>query len=362
MQIRTNLIFLFVLVVFAASVGLAQNKVKESFGYAPTSLAGLGDAENGFSGPWVNDETGGVEGLVAIGNTRFDYSVMNWDIPYDTLHLQVVKNGAWSDHNRYKRPLAELWPNEAGKSYWVSYLIDVKTTLPIGNTYFFVKLFEGTTERLAIGKAGGRDANPAVWTCGSGWTGSGDDVSAVEIATGPVWIVARIDMNGATTGQRTYMWVDPDPGVEPDTNTADVKRNSEFSTGFDNLALEFGGDGNDQRLIFDEIVIADNFEALTTTSVRQVNGTVPVKYNLSQNYPNPFNPTTNIRFAVPVAGMVSIKVYNLIGQEVATVMNEYQAAGTYDVDFNAANLPSGIYMYRITTEKYSEVKKMLLLK
>jgi hypothetical protein len=89
---------------------------------------------------------------------------------------------------------------------------------------------------------------------------------------------------------------------------------------------------------------------------------VPVKFELSQNYPNPFNPTTNIRFAIPEAGLVSIKVYNVIGQEVATILNEYKNAGSYIVDFNAANLSSGVYFYKLSSTKYSDTKKMILLK
>jgi len=83
---------------------------------------------------------------------------------------------------RYKRPLAATWPNEAGKHYWISYMIDIKEPLPAGNTYFMVKLYHDESELVAIGKGGGRDANAPVWTCGSGWPGgSGDDVSNVEL-------------------------------------------------------------------------------------------------------------------------------------------------------------------------------------
>ncbi len=89
---------------------------------------------------------------------------------------------------------------------------------------------------------------------------------------------------------------------------------------------------------------------------------VPNRYDLSQNYPNPFNPTTNIQFAIPKSGLVTMKVYNLLGQEVATLVNEQKNAGTYQVDFNAANLTSGVYFYSITAGNYSVTKKMLLLK
>jgi len=343
-------------------LSFSQVRAVESFNYPPTTLAGIGTAGNGFAGPWVNDETGGIEGLVTIGNTRFDYASLNYEIPHDTIHLQAVKSGVWSDHNRYKRPLAQVWPNTAGNKYWISYLVDVKEPLPVGNTYFMVKLYYGSGELLAIGKGGGRDTNPPVWTCGSGWPGqSGDDVSTVEILPGPVWVVVMINMSGGTGVDRTYMWIDPDPnGAEPDTNTAIVKRTSNMPSGFDNIAVEFGGDGANVRLIFDEITVASSFANLT--AVWREGNNIPFKYSLSQNYPNPFNPVTKIRFDIPESGIINIKVYNLIGQEVAEVLNEYKNAGTYTVDFNAINLSSGVYFYKITSDKYTETRKMVLMK
>jgi len=85
-------------------------------------------------------------------------------------------------------------------------------------------------------------------------------------------------------------------------------------------------------------------------------------YKLSQNFPNPFNPVTKINFALPKSGLVTLKVYNLIGQEVAALVNEVKNAGTYSVNFNGANLSSGIYFYKISVNDFSEVKKMMLIK
>ena len=85
-------------------------------------------------------------------------------------------------------------------------------------------------------------------------------------------------------------------------------------------------------------------------------------YNLTQNYPNPFNPTTTINFALPKTGLVTLKVYNLIGQEVATLVNEVKNAGRYSVDFDASDLSSGIYFYRVSVNDFNDVKKMILVK
>jgi hypothetical protein len=89
---------------------------------------------------------------------------------------------------------------------------------------------------------------------------------------------------------------------------------------------------------------------------------VPVMFELSQNYPNPFNPKTVINFSIPEAGNVILKVYNSLGQEVATLLNEYKAASNYKVDFNASNLSSGVYFYTLEANNFKLTKKMVLIK
>jgi len=97
--------------------------------------------------------------------------------------------------------------------------------------------------------------------------------------------------------------------------------------------------------------------------VKQVNnGSIPFEYSLSQNYPNPFNPTTNIEFSLPKSGNVSLKVYNVLGQEVAKIFEGFKNAGSYKVDFNASKLASGVYLYKMESGSFSVSKKLILMK
>ncbi len=115
------------------------------------------------------------------------------------------------------------------------------------------------------------------------------------------------------------------------------------------------------------------------TDVEETNSTIPLEYSLSQNYPNPFNPSTVIGYQLPVSGLVSLKVYDILGSEVATLVNEEKAAGAYNVQFTINNLPagqaglqlsSGVYFYRLQVidpesssgQVFVETKKMVILK
>ncbi|MCH6573842.1 MAG: T9SS type A sorting domain-containing protein [Bacteroidetes bacterium] len=89
---------------------------------------------------------------------------------------------------------------------------------------------------------------------------------------------------------------------------------------------------------------------------------VPEQYTLYQNYPNPFNPSTNIEYSIPSESFVELKVYDVLGNEVASLVNEQQQAGVYRADFTADNLPSGMYFARITANEFTQVVKMILLK
>jgi hypothetical protein len=89
---------------------------------------------------------------------------------------------------------------------------------------------------------------------------------------------------------------------------------------------------------------------------------VILKYDLAQNYPNPFNPSTLITYSIPASSNVIINVYNVIGELIKTLVNQYQEAGIYKVNFDAGGLSNGIYFYKIQSGNFVEIKKMLLLK
>jgi Secretion system C-terminal sorting domain len=108
-------------------------------------------------------------------------------------------------------------------------------------------------------------------------------------------------------------------------------------------------------------------DTFTVTGVNEVNNLIPEEFHLYQNYPNPFNPTTSIQYAISSRQFVSLMVYDVLGSEVATLVNEEQPAGSYEIKFSASGgdasvLPSGIYFYRLQAGNFNETKKMVLLR
>jgi C1A family cysteine protease len=111
-----------------------------------------------------------------------------------------------------------------------------------------------------------------------------------------------------------------------------------------------------------QIFAKEDAECIVHINPEPLINSVPKTYNLAQNYPNPFNPSTIIKFALPKPERVNIDVYNIMGQKIETVLNEPMRAGYHEIEFNAQNLSSGVYFYRIEAGEFQQVKKMILLK
>ena len=127
------------------------------------------------------------------------------------------------------------------------------------------------------------------------------------------------------------------------------------------VANSVNGNGNPSG---DEWNYGENFpiHILTTPTYAKNNYRAPMKFVLEQNYPNPFNPTTKISWQTSISGQQVLKVYDISGREVATLVNEYRPAGNYEVSFDGSRLSSGVYVYQFKAGDFIQTKKMLLLK
>ncbi|HSL89824.1 MAG TPA: T9SS type A sorting domain-containing protein [Ignavibacteriaceae bacterium] len=151
----------------------------------------------------------------------------------------------------------------------------------------------------------------------------------------------------------------PEPPLEPgDTLITSLHVfTDQVSIGTANVQLQVGTFRNpNDRIILDFVATTD-----PTVNVQPINQLLQ-GYFLLQNYPNPFNPSTMINFGIKEAGNVSIKIYNILGSEIAEVVNDYFTPGTYSYSFDASELSSGIYLYKIISNDFVQTRKMILQK
>jgi hypothetical protein len=121
------------------------------------------------------------------------------------------------------------------------------------------------------------------------------------------------------------------------------------------------GLSNTDRLSIEKYLSEKYYLAVTEVNDLK-NQNIPRGFILNQNYPNPFNPSTTIQFSVPNSEIVQLKVFDILGRVVKTLVNGYRNAGKYNIEFNASELTSGIYFYQLKTSSFISTKKMILLK
>ena len=210
----------------------------------------------------------------------------------------------------------------------------------------------------------------------------------------PGWLTAKFDSSGnllwynrfklnpswqeypyfALTGPQDEIYVTGNVGVSSGGTTyhglETVRYNSDGSSPWIAEVNQYAGIGKGLALGSDLSLYAVGmfyysvikYSQSNPTGVEEISSEIPVKFNLEQNYPNPFNPTTTISFSIPSSAFTSLKIYDLLGNEVATLVNEEKPIGSYEVNFNASTPSSGVYLYRLTAGSFTEMKKMILLK
>jgi len=185
------------------------------------------------------------------------------------------------------------------------------------------------------------------------------------------WSVYSVDVDGdgdmdvlsASLNDSKIAWYENDGNENFNPHTITTSADGAVSV----YAVDIDGDGDMDVLsasqLDDKIAWYEN---LSPVGIGSISNEIPIKFRLSQNYPNPFNPSTSIQYAVSSRQFVSIKVYDVLGNEIATLVNEEKPAGTYEVEFStiggATDLPSGIYFYRLQAGSFIETKKMVILK
>ncbi|MBI5402862.1 MAG: T9SS type A sorting domain-containing protein [Ignavibacteriae bacterium] len=161
---------------------------------------------------------------------------------------------------------------------------------------------------------------------------------------------------GGTSGGHYYTWLLKDIGV------------CQYE-GY-SYSYSFGSSSTTKYRLIGAFVDGVKYGDTITTGIRTISNILPDKFELFQNYPNPFNPTTNIKYQIPILSsphalggdLVLLKIYNILGKEVTTLVNEKQLPGVYEVTWDASAFPSGVYFYTLESQSHRDTKKMLLIK
>ena len=185
------------------------------------------------------------------------------------------------------------------------------------------------------------------------FTAENDQLEVLTSTNGGTNWVSLVLLNGGVSGE--LVTAPPQTGVFTPTAAQWKYQKKALPVGTNKVTFN-GITAFGNNLYIDSICVKH-----TVTGITPYEGT-PKSFSLSQNYPNPFNPTTKINFALPKQGFVTLKIYDMLGREVRTLVNEVKSAGNFTVDFNASELSSGIYFYKLETNGFSDIKKMMLIK
>ena len=176
----------------------------------------------------------------------------------------------------------------------------------------------------------------------SGWVSEGIRDSSFN------WISTFSD-EPITTPNDYRMWIGSGPFTLPINDSLDVY-----------FAVVAGTNLNNLQTTAESLI--QKYELITSINSKKDFATMPERFSLSQNYPNPFNPSTMIKYKLGKSSHIALKIYNLAGQEIVTLVNEFQPAGEYEITWQPKELPSGLYFYKIQTKEFSETRKLILQK
>jgi len=195
-----------------------------------------------------------------------------------------------------------------------------------------------------------------------GWTQTGEWLKyTVNIASSGTYNVL-VNVSAPNTGGKIILSLNGTTiGSILDVPATGGWQNWQYIT-IPNVWLPQGTNSLQVRLFFGNFNLSYVKFDLIAVDVENEVENLPAEFSLNQNYPNPFNPLTNISWQSPTSGWQTLKIYDVLGNEIATLVDEYRNAGYYELEFDASNLPSGIYFYKLNTGNYTDTKKLILLK
>lgn len=274
------------------------------------------------------------------------------------------------------------WGNSYGSGNYDMYC----AKLDINGSLLWTRTLGGGNDESASSIIQMSDGGYLVTGGSNSFSGNNDNIYSAKLDANGVYLWSRI-VGGANYEEGTSMINTPDGGflIGGCTNSFGIGGKDMFAVKFDssgytcsNMSLPptisgIGGTLNNQTSTLSsptptvttppsQIISGGTLAHLCLVGLGQSNIEIPKEFELYQNYPNPFNPETNISFSIPQRDIVTIKIYNVSGVEIAILVDDFYDAGTYSINWKAESISSGVYFYTIETKQYREARKMILIK
>jgi hypothetical protein len=283
-------------------------------------------------------------------------------------YVQVNSDLGWFSGNLDAKPDGNVFTTGIHFAHSTDFGVTWTSGAPADN------VFDGgvnfVDNNLQLGLTGGGSISPSV----SGWlhrTTDGGSAWSARLNTFPYPIRSVKYFNDSlmfAVGGNLYQ----DAGGIYSSTNAGANWNQDISTGAEMFAYDFKKISNDSIDMWcvgstggGSGYIGKLFKArigYNIVGINKLSNQIPAGYRLYQNYPNPFNPNTSIKYEIKSNSFVTLKLYDIRGKDVTVLVNKMQRAGIYEITWNALNIPSGVYFYKLTADKYSEIRKMMLIK
>ena len=225
-----------------------------------------------------------------------------------------------------------------GSTAYSQWTEQTSSTAKKQNAVFFLNQLTGFTGGLALGGQGGMCKSTdggLSWSLLAGYVGSTPlNAYFINASTGYV-VNSSGELKMTTDGGVSWL----NQSVPANGSYADIHGSGSFAC-----------------------IAGKKIATNTTVSIQQISNELPSEFSLEQNYPNPFNPMTNVKIQMPNSGFVKLAVFDITGKEVAVLINRELSTGTYKIYFDASNLATGVYFYRMQTNGFTQTKKMLMIK
>jgi alpha-D-xyloside xylohydrolase len=319
------------------------NSIYEPFDYnSGKGLNGLGNAGNGWAGAWNVYEGTATDMTITSG------------IPFSSLTTtgnKLSANLTTATGLRASRDLYPKWTDD-GQNIWVSFLIDINNPTSLANSWQGVSLFNGSTERLLIGKNWGKSV---LGLNGLGATEGLSTVSAYSIQ--PTWVVVLIKTSGNTNTEPVYMWINPDPKKEPIIANANASATVQLNDGFDRIVCHLG---NTAGIVigYDELRIGRSF-SLISSPLTALN-TIHSNSNFNVIV-EPKNESIKVIVLSDIKDKAEISIFDMSGRK---ILNKQVVVESGENSFNVRinnNIPQGIYLVSLKTNNYIKTTKVVLM-